>query len=37
MGWLSYIVFTESGTYYSIANNLGQVQQDTIETIYQAL
>ena len=37
MGWITYLVFTESGTYYNIAKDFGQVKIETIEIDYQAL
>ena len=36
-GWLKYLVLTESGTDYNIANDFGKVQLDRIKTEYQAL
>ena len=32
MGWLKYLVFTKSGTYYNIAKYFGEVKLETIET-----
>ena len=37
MGWLTSLVFTESGTNYNIAKDFGQFKLETIETEYQAL
>ena len=37
MGWITSLVFTESGTDYNIAEYFGQVRIDTIDTYYQAL
>ena len=37
MGWITSLVFTESGTDYNIAKYFGQVKIETIETDYQAL
>ena len=37
MGWITSIVFAESGTYYNIAKDFGQLKIETIETDYQAL
>ena len=35
MGWITSLVFTESGTDYNIAKYFGQVKIETIETDYQ--
>ena len=37
MVWITSLVFTESGTDYNIAKDVGQVKIETIETDYQAL
>ena len=37
MGWITSLIFTESGTYYNIVKVFGQVRIETIETDYQAL
>ena len=37
MGWITYLVFTESGIHYNIAKGFGQVRIETIETDYQDL
>ena len=37
MGWITSLVFTESGTDYNIAKDFGQVKIETIEIDYQAL
>ena len=37
MGWITSLVFTESGTNYNIAKDFGQVKIETIETDSQAL
>ena len=37
MGWITSLIFTESGTDYNIAKDFGQVRIDTIEKDYQAL
>ena len=37
MGWITSLVFTESGTDYNIANYFGKVRIETVETDYQAL
>ena len=37
MGWLTYLVFAESGTNYNIAKYFGQVKLEMIKTEYQAL
>ena len=37
MGWITSLVFTESGTDYNIAKYFGQVRLQTIEKDYQAL
>ena len=37
MGWITSLIFTESGTDYKIAKDFGQVKIETIETDYQAL
>ena len=37
MGWITSLVFTESGTDYNIAKYFGQVKIETIEIYYQAL
>ena len=37
MGWITSLVFTESGTDYNIAKDFGQVRIQTIDTDYQAL
>ena len=37
MVWLKYLIFTESGTYYNIANHFGWVKLDTIDMEYQDL
>ena len=37
MGWITSLVFIESGTGYNIAKDFGQVIIETIETYYQAL
>ena len=37
MGWITYLVFTKSGTDYNIAEDFGQVIIETIEVDYQAL
>ena len=37
MGWITSLVFTESGTDYNIAKDFGQVKVETIETDYKAL
>ena len=37
MGWITSIIFTESGTDYNIAKYFGQVKIETIEIDYQAL
>ena len=37
MGWITYLVLTESGTYYNIEKDFGQVKIETIETDYQVL
>ena len=37
MGSIASLVFTESGTYYSIAKGFGKLIIDTIGTYYQAL
>ena len=37
MGWLTYIVFAESGKNYNIAKYFGQVKLEAVETEYQAL
>ena len=36
MGWITSLVFVESGTYYNIANNFRQFRIDSIEIDYQA-
>ena len=37
MGWLTSLVFTESGTDYNIAKDFGQFKLEMIETEYQDL
>ena len=37
MGWITSLVFTESGAYYNIAKYFGQVKTETIDKYYQAL
>ena len=37
MGWLTSLVFTESGIDYNIAKDFGQVKLDTIKKEYQAM
>ena len=37
MGWITSLIFNESGTDYNIAKDFGQVKIETIETDYQAL
>ena len=37
MGWITSLVFTESGTDYNIAKDFVQVKIETIGTEYQAL
>ena len=37
IGWITSLVFTESGTDYNIAKDFGRVKIDTIETDYQDL
>ena len=37
MGWITCLIFIESGTYKNIAKDFGQVIIETIETYYQAL
>ena len=37
MGWIIFLVFTESGTDYNIAKDFGQVIIETIEIDYQSL
>ena len=37
MGWITSLIFTESGTDYNIAKYFGQVKIDTVEIDYQAL
>ena len=37
MGWITSLVFTESGIDYSIAKDFGQVKIETIEIDYQEL
>ena len=37
MGWITYLVFTESGTYYNIAKGFGPIILEIIEKEYQAL
>ena len=37
MGWITSLVFAESGTDYNIAKDFGQVIIETTETDYQAL
>ena len=37
MGWITSLVFTESGIDYNIAKDFGQVRIETTETDYQAL
>ena len=37
MGWITSLVFTESGTDYNIAKYFGQFRIEAIETDYQAL
>ena len=37
IGWLTPLVFTESGTYYNTAKDFGQVKLETIDKEYQDL
>ena len=37
MGWITSLVFTESGTYHNITKDFVQVRVEMIDTDYQAL
>ena len=37
MGWITYLIYTESSTDYNIAKDFGQVRLETIETYYRDL
>ena len=37
MGWMTSLVFTESGTEYKIPKNFDQIKLETVKTNYKAL